>query len=157
MLSVRLSALKSFVNVMSLFVLGAQAAASQVQVQSGSVSQLVSVLLALAAVLGLIFLLSWLVKRSGAGWGRSDHIKVLSTMALGTRERILLVEVGATQMLLGVTAHSIKTLHVFAEPVVASGEKPGPDFAGKLAQYLQPQKNASRAQADSHRESPHEP
>lgn len=142
---------------MSLLLLSAQAAASQVPVQSGSVSQLVSVLLALAAVLGLIFLLSWLVKRSGAGWGRSDHIKVLSTMALGTRERIMLVEVGPTQMLLGVTAHSIKTLHVFAEPVIAPGEKPGPDFAGKLAQYLQPQKGASRTRPDADKESSHEP
>ncbi|UTF60784.1 flagellar biosynthetic protein FliO [Gilvimarinus sp. DA14] len=107
--------------------------------QAGTAAQLFSVFMGLAAVIGLIFVLAWLVRRTGNGWVRSNNLKIVASLALGTRERLMLVDVGGTQILLGVTAHSVNQLHVFAEPVVKEGETSSPEFAAKLAEFL-PQK-----------------
>ncbi|WP_020209478.1 flagellar biosynthetic protein FliO [Gilvimarinus chinensis] len=124
---------------MLLLLTTAAAASEPVQVKAGGAAQLFSVFLGLAAVIALIFILAWLVKRTGGGWVKSQHLKVVASVALGTRERLILVDAGGTQLLLGVTAHSINQLHVFAEPIVSDDEASSPDFAAKLAEFL-PQK-----------------
>lgn len=108
-------------------------------VRSGSAAQLLSVLVALAAVIALILLLSWCVKKlgGGSGWLKSPHMRVVASMPLGTRERLLLVDVAGTQILLGVTPQTVRQLHVFDEPVVtleASAERQ--DFAEKLLSVM---------------------
>ncbi|MDK8463936.1 flagellar biosynthetic protein FliO [Marinobacter sp. SS13-12] len=87
----------------------------------------------LLAVLALIFGCAWIVRRMGGmSGGNTRAIKVVSVMPMGTRERIALIEVGGTQILLGVTPSTIRTLHVFDEPVVSAGEPVSGDFARKL-------------------------
>lgn len=49
-------------------------------------------------------------------------MKVLSTLPLGGKERIMLVDVAGTQMVLGVSASGVNCLHVFAEPVIVNEE-----------------------------------
>lgn len=80
------------------------------------------VALSLAIVLLLIFILAWLVKRFVPGAGRisTSHMKVLSTLPLGGKERLMLVDVAGTQMVLGVSVAGIQCLHVFPEPIVLS-------------------------------------
>jgi len=105
-------------------------------------TQLLSVTLALVFILAVIFAFAWVVRRFGTGFfAQSAQIKVLSALPLGTRERLLLVDVAGEQMLLGVTATQINCLHKFAEPVVVkSEEKSESDFSQKLMTLLQ-QKN----------------
>ncbi|NMT64717.1 flagellar biosynthetic protein FliO [Marinobacter orientalis] len=87
----------------------------------------------LLAVLALIFGCAWIVRRMGGmTGGNSRAIKVVSVMAMGTRERVALIEVGGTQILVGVTPSTIRTLHVFDEPVVSAGDPVSGDFARKL-------------------------
>lgn len=87
----------------------------------------------LLAVLALIFGCAWIVRRMGGmTGGNSRAIKVVSVMAMGTRERVALIEVGGTQILVGVTPSTIRTLHVFDEPVVSSDDPVAGDFARKL-------------------------
>ncbi|KPQ02451.1 flagellar biosynthetic protein FliO [Marinobacter sp. HL-58] len=87
----------------------------------------------LLAVLALIFGCAWVVRRMGGmSGGNTRAIKVVSVMPMGTRERIALIEVGGTQILVGVTPSTIRTLHVFDEPVVSAGEPVSGDFARKL-------------------------
>ena len=89
--------------------------------------------LGLLAVLALIMGCAWLVRRMNGLTGmNSSAMKVVSVMALGSRERIALVDVGGTQILVGITPSSIRTLHVFDEPVVKPGEGSGTDFAKRL-------------------------
>lgn len=89
--------------------------------------------LGLLAVLALIMGCAWLVRRMNGLTGmNSNAMKVVSVMALGTRERIALVDVGGTQILVGITPSSIRTLHVFDEPVVKPGEGSNTDFAKRL-------------------------
>jgi len=69
------------------------------------------------ALLGMIFLilaLGWLVKRfSGVNFSGGQNMKIMSSLALGAKERVSLVEVNGTQFLLGVTSQSINHLHTF--------------------------------------------
>ncbi len=89
--------------------------------------------LGLLAVIALIMGCAWLVRRMNGLTGmNSNAMKVVSVMALGTRERIALVDVGGTQILVGITPSSIRTLHVFDEPVVMPGEGGNTDFAKRL-------------------------
>lgn len=109
-----------------------------------STSQLASVLGGLILIIALIMGLSWFVKRfSQGGFLQNPTMKILASMPLGTRERLMLVDVGGQQLLLGVTATAINTLHVFAEPVILPTEKNAPpvsEFSQKLMAILQ-QKN----------------
>ena len=80
---------------------------------------LVEVTLALLAIVALIAGLAWLMKRMrGFGVSGQDRIQVLSERALGPKERCVLVRVGATEVLIGVAAGNVRTLHVFPEGAV---------------------------------------
>ena len=102
-------------------------------------SSLVQLTLGMVAVLALIIGLAWLLKRSGrfqmtAGGG----LKILGGLSMGTRERVVLLQVGETQLLVGVAPGSIKTLHVLDKPLVAGNESAtgGNGFAQQLGAML---------------------
>ncbi len=67
--------------------------------------------LGLAVVLAAVIGLSWLLRRHALP--RGGAIQVLGGLPLGTRERLLLVEVEQVRLLIGVTATQIQALHVF--------------------------------------------
>ena len=83
-------------------------------------SSLLQAGLGMLLVLGLIFLLAWMARRFGLqrlGLGGSQAVKVISSAMLGQRgERVVVVEVGATWLVLGVTASQINTLHTLPAP-----------------------------------------
>ena len=97
---------------------------------------------ALLLVLGLIIGLSWLLKRMpGAGLRAADGLRVVASIPLGARERAAVVQVGSEQLLLGIGAGGVRTLHVLAEPLpdpaAARASAPAlPDFRQLLAQRL---------------------
>lgn len=100
--------------------------------------QLAQLGIGLIIVVGLIFLLGYLMRRVGpmAPQG-GQHIQVISSYPLGPRDRLVLVDVGGQQMLLGISPGRINTLHVFDEPVAnAEGGAAGGDFARKLHAIL---------------------
>jgi len=70
--------------------------------------------LALLAVLTLIGLLTWAIKKFPSVIGlkgfESGLIKVLSALSLGGREKILLIEVDGKKILIGVTSQNITCL-----------------------------------------------
>jgi len=83
-------------------------------VSSGSIVQIIfSLLLVLAAIM----LVAWLLKRMNvAQQGSANLLKVLGSVAIGQRERIVLVEVYDTCLLVGVGPGQIRTLHTFHKP-----------------------------------------
>jgi flagellar protein FliO/FliZ len=77
---------------------------------------LAEVTFALIAIVALIAGLAWLMKRMrGFGTGGTRRIQVLADQTLGVKERCVLVRVGDTDILVGVAAGSVTTLHVFAQ------------------------------------------
>lgn len=113
----------------------AEAAESTPGISGG---QVFTVVAGLVFVLVLVFGCGWLVKRfSGMPSARTGAIKVISVLPVGSRERLALVEVGGQQLLLGVTAQQINTLHTFDEPVVDAADlKNNSEFAQKLHQMM---------------------
>ena len=77
----------------------------------------------MAAVLALIGLLSWLLRRSGHFQsGVSGSMKVLGGISMGARERVVLLQVGEQQLVLGVAPGRVQTLHVLDKPIPVEGE-----------------------------------
>lgn len=70
-------------------------------------------------VIGVILVLGWLLRRlrGAAMLGGSRQLKVVSSLALGQRERLVVVQVGEEQWLLGVTAQQISGLGKLEHPL----------------------------------------
>jgi len=100
--------------------------------------QLGQLLLGLLLVIGLIFLLAWLLRRMQQLAPRGNQvIKLLSSQALGPRDRLVLVQVGNEQILLGLSTGRITPLHVLKEPVhLADTEQATPEFAQRLMELM---------------------
>ncbi len=122
---------------MSAAVCAAPAVTSEAQ--TSVAGQVVQLVLGLLFIVGLIFLLGYLMRRIGplAAQG-GQHIRIISSLPLGPRDRLMLVDVAGKQLLLGASPGRISTLHVFDEPVaeLPSQGTPGGDFAQKLQALL---------------------
>ena len=86
-------------------------------VDSGA--ELFRVLVSLLGVVALIFFVGWLSRRAQARvrpGGRK--IRVVESMPVGVKEKIMLLEVGGTQLLVGASpTGGLRTLHVLDTPV----------------------------------------
>lgn len=101
--------------------------------------QLAQLVLGLLLVVGLIFFLAWLLRRvqQAGPAGKGQVIELIGSRALGPRDRLVLVQVGNEQILLGLTPGTITPLHVLKEPVqVPSAEQATPEFAQRLMELL---------------------
>ncbi|CAA2109843.1 flagellar biosynthetic protein FliO [Variovorax paradoxus] len=66
----------------------------------------------MAVVVGLIFGCAWLARRFGLQRLGGGHlVKVVSSASVGQRERVVVVEVGDTWLVLGVTPSQVNTLY----------------------------------------------
>ena len=84
--------------------------------EAKSTSSVGSMVIGLAAVLGVIFLLAWLSKRFNIGApGGNSNMRVISAMSVGQKEKVILVEVEGEKLLLGVTPHQISRLKEFGK------------------------------------------
>ncbi|MFJ4348181.1 flagellar biosynthetic protein FliO [Pseudomonas sp. NPDC089401] len=101
--------------------------------------QLAQMVFGLLLVVGLIFFLAWLLRRmQGAAPKGGQVIEIVGSRAIGPRDRLLLVQVGKEQILIGHTPGSIEALHVLAEPVEvpASARQATPEFAQRLMELM---------------------
>jgi flagellar protein FliO/FliZ len=99
----------------------------------------------MVVVLGLIFLCAWLARRFGLQrFGGGHVVKMVSSSSVGQRERVVVVEVGDTWLVLGVTPSQINTLHTLPAQAVphapADAERAATNpidlFAQKLRESL---------------------
>lgn len=125
---------------MPLAAMAAEPAGKAATPMAGSdiAGQLGQLLLGLLLVIGLIFLLAWLLRRVQQLNPKGGQvIKLLSSQALGPRDRLVLVQVGNEQILLGLSAGRITPLHVLKEPVhLADTEQATPEFAQRLMELM---------------------
>nr|WP_189664176.1 flagellar biosynthetic protein FliO [Pseudomonas sp. SWRI111] len=109
-------------------------------VNSGVAGQLTQLVFGLLLVVGLIFFLAWLLRRvqQAGPAGKGQVIELIGSRALGPRDRLLLVQVGNEQILLGLSPGTITALHVLKEPVEVpdNSEKATPEFAQQLLKIL---------------------
>ena len=83
--------------------------AAALESSSGGLAQAA---LGLAVVLATIVAIAWLLKRfSGTRGNRSALIRIIGGAAIGQRERVVLIEVDETWLLVGVAPGQVRTLH----------------------------------------------
>lgn len=91
----------------------------------------------LAIVVGLIYACAWVARRAGVGKHGSNGVpmKIVGSLALGPRERIVTLEVEGTWLVVGVTPGGMHTLHTLpARPLPAP---PRAGFMNSFEQALQ--------------------
>lgn len=84
-------------------------------------TSIVQVVLSLAFVIVLIYAAAWYIRRmqlTTAGAGQS--MRVISALSVGSRERVVLVQVGEEQLLLGVAPGRVNLLRQFDSPIINS-------------------------------------
>ncbi len=116
-----------------------EAPASHAQPIALGLGAVVHLLLGLGVVLALIVLSAWMYRRlARVPRGVSGALRVLGGLSMGARERVVLIQVGEEQLLLGVAPGRIRTLHVLAEPIraVVAPAPANEGFARRLAAAL---------------------
>ena len=80
----------------------------------------------LVIVIGLILILAMLFRRFGdQGLGAPGNMRVIGGLNVGQRERLVLVQVGEKQILLGVAPGSVRSVMAFDEPLENTSAQSG--------------------------------
>jgi flagellar protein FliO/FliZ len=100
--------------------------------------------LGLVLIIGLLLFAATLARKflAGKGFGQGG-MRVIGGVALGARERIVLLEVGEEWLVIGIVPGQIRTLHKLPK-----GEMPADSLLGaapkSFAQFLQPRMDGAR-------------
>jgi flagellar protein FliO/FliZ len=110
-------------------------------VRSFGAAGLLQVGFGLAMVLALIFLVGWAARRFGLQQTGSGRLmKVVSSAMVGQRERVVVVEIGGSWLVLGVAAGQVRALHTMPAEIQSEAEatplKYGITAAGAFSQKL---------------------
>ena len=79
-------------------------------------SSLFTMLLSLGLILGGFVAVAWMARRYLPGMGAQGAVKVVGSTAVGSRERVVVVEVEQTWLLLGVGGGNVRLLHTLPKP-----------------------------------------
>lgn len=114
------------------------------QVSNPSVISPLATLGKLAVALVFVLIVFWafakLMKKMQVGQGTTHNgLQVVGALSLGQRERIVVVQAGSEQILLGVTATQINTLYVLDKPLSPANGTEVSEFKQKLSAALQRQ------------------
>ena len=95
---------------------GLMLAASPAAWAAGGGAGVAGMLLSLVLILGLFILAAWLIKRYLPQAGKAGPVKVVGATMVGPRERVVVVEVEGTWLVLGVGGGQVRTLHTLPRP-----------------------------------------
>ena len=107
-----------------------------------------SMILSLLMVLGLIVISAIVLKRFQPGLKQVNGLKVITSLHIGAKERIVVVQVGEKQLVLGVTSHQISVLDTLDEPLKAS-EPFNADISQSLMSFLNSKNNKKDDNAET--------
>lgn len=102
-----------------------------------AVSNLWQLTFGMIVVLSVMLGLAWILKRTGkfqAAAGGS--LKILGGLSMGSRERVVLLQVGETQLLIGVAPGRVQALHVLDQPLESHDHHDGKGFAEQLGRMM---------------------
>ncbi|MDU0355687.1 flagellar biosynthetic protein FliO [Paraglaciecola aquimarina] len=118
-------------------------------------TSIVSIFLSLLLVIGVVFMVAFLMRRFNVTQSSHSQLKIVTSMMAGTRERVLVIEVGDEQHLLGVTAHNINHLAKLSTPLDTTPSNNSEKFKDKLSLFMAGKLNpAMNVDTDSAKHSP---
>lgn len=94
-----------------------------------------SMILSLLMVLVVIVVSAVILKRFQGVQQNLKGLKVVTSLHLGAKEKLVVVQSGDKQLLLGVTAQQITLLETLDKPIL-SGQEKSVDFAQSIAKFL---------------------
>ncbi|MGZ8164947.1 MAG: flagellar biosynthetic protein FliO [Methylobacter sp.] len=117
-------------------------------VRAVSSGDMISWSMGLLIVLSIFFLCVWGVRKlTGVTVNGAEKMRIVGGLSLGMREKIILLQAGKKQLILGVTPGRIQTLHILEgdecllkEEPLTLGRETG--FAQKLRQVMKGHPNA---------------
>jgi len=100
-------------------------------------SYLLQLIFGLLIVIICIFVLAWFSKKMNRFHSSPDDaLKIIGAISMGSRERIVHLQIGEEQLLIGVSPGRINTLHVLNTPVEtitkSNNDSVGNGFSDKL-------------------------
>ncbi|QHJ13606.1 Flagellar protein FliO [Paraglaciecola mesophila] len=99
-------------------------------------TSIVSIFLSLLLVIAVVFMLAFIMRRFNVTGGSTGQLKVVASLAAGTKERVLVIEVGDEQHLIGVTAQNINHLAKLDTPIAKDKTPSGENFKDKLNLFM---------------------
>jgi len=105
-----------------------------------------SMIMSLLMVLGLIIISALVLKRFNLTQQSSSQLKVISSLSLGAKERIIVVQVGEEQLVLGVCPQQISLLKSLDNLLDTQVSKPLA-LSGSILSFLQ--KNSIKAKGSN--------
>lgn len=95
----------------------------QAKISVMSAANILQVVLSLLFIVLLIFALAWYMRRvQNISVGNASKLRVLASLAVGTRERVVLIQVGDEQVLLGVAAGRVNHIKTLGTPIVETND-----------------------------------
>lgn len=95
-----------------------------------------SMILSLLMVLALIGVCTLVLKRFNLTKQNTGQLKVIASLSLGVKERLIVAQVGEQQLLLGVTPQQITLIKSLEEPIDASNPDKSSALAGNVLAFL---------------------
>jgi len=110
-------------------------AAEPASVAASPSASFLQMLLGLAVVVGLIFAIGWLTRRINPASASNGPIRVVSAASVGPRERVVLVEINDSWLLLGVAPGQVNLLQSMSKASAAvEPARPAVSFMDRLKQ-----------------------
>lgn len=119
MLLVKLNVLKNYVKI-SLVSLAVIFVSPVMARTEGATPDYLDLVVSLIIVIGLIFALAMLARRFNIGMAGQGAIKLVATLSVGAKERLIIVEVAQQQYLLGVTSQQVRLIERLPQNVAVT-------------------------------------
>lgn len=99
---------------------------------------IIQLILGLLVVLGIVLISAYMLRKmQGFNAKAAKDLKVVAGLSLGAKEKVILLQAGSQQILVGVTGHSMQTLHVFDKAIIESESEGKPAFVKHLKAILE--------------------
>lgn len=112
-----------------------------------SFTTMMQTLAALALILGLFVGAAWLLRKINGGkvfMAGSGPLRILTSLTVGTRERIVLVEVENTWLVIGVAPGQVRTLHTLPKGSLPVETAEAGQFGQWLKQFREQRNDAKQ-------------
>ena len=102
-------------------------------------SAIVQMLLGLTLIIAILYAGAYLLRKLnfGKNFGNNGPLKVVGGLMISARERILLIEVGDSWLVVGIVPGQIKTLHTLPKGVLPDMHNGGKPFGQWLKQFTE--------------------